>query len=95
MNHCVTNYYRDGTDFIGHHSDKDLDLNRDGAIVSVSLGDERIFELKRRKDPKDITRIVLPPRSMLVLGPITNKEFSHSILQNVDSNKTRISLTMR
>jgi putative IMPACT (imprinted ancient) family translation regulator len=95
MNHCVTNYYRDGTDFIDHHSDKDLDLNRDGAIVSVSLGDERIFELKRRKDPKDITRIILPPRSMLVLGPITNKEFSHSILQNVDSSKIRISLTMR
>jgi putative IMPACT (imprinted ancient) family translation regulator len=95
MNHCVTNYYRDGKDFIDHHSDKDLDLNRDGVIVSVSLGDERIFELKRRKEPKDITRIVLPPRSMLVLGPITNKEFSHSILQKVDSNKTRISLTMR
>jgi putative IMPACT (imprinted ancient) family translation regulator len=95
MNHCVTNYYRDGTDFIGHHSDKDLDLNRNGVIVSVSLGDERIMELKRRSEPKDTTRITLPPRSMLVLGPKTNKEFSHSILQKTDSNEARISLTLR
>lgn len=95
MNHCVTNFYRDGMDFIAHHSDKDLDLNREGVIVSVSLGEERIMELRRRSGPKDVTRIVLPPRSMLVLGPKTNKEFSHSILQKPDATKPRISLTMR
>eukprot|EP00980_Cylindrotheca_fusiformis_P004125 scaffold894_cov153-Cylindrotheca_fusiformis.AAC.21 len=95
MNHCVTNYYRDGKDFIDHHSDKDLDLNREGVIVSVSLGDERVLELKRRSEPKDVTRIVLPARSMLVLGPKTNKEFSHSVLQKPESGKPRISLTMR
>ena len=99
MNHCVTNYYRDGTDFIAHHSDKDLDLNRDGVIVSVSLGDERIMELKRRAHPQDITRVALPPRSMLVLGPKTNKEFTHSILPKedggIDKKSVRISLTLR
>lgn len=95
MNHCVTNYYRDGNDFIAHHSDKDLDLNREGSIVSVSLGDERILELKRRKDPKDVTRILLPHFSMLVLGPITNQQFSHSILKKEGSIVPRISLTMR
>ena len=80
MNHCVTNLYRDGNDFIAHHSDKDLDLNREGVNVSVSLGDERIMELKRRSEPKDVILIRLPHRSMLVLGPKTNKQFSHSIL---------------
>ena len=95
MNHCVTNFYRDGMDFIAHHSDKDLDSNREGVIVSVSLGDERIMELRRRTEPKDVTRIVLPPRSMLVLGPKTNKYFSHSILQKPDGTGPRISLTMR
>lgn len=95
MNHCVTNYYRDGNDFIAHHSDKDLDLNRSGVIVSVSLGDDRILELRRRTEPHDITRIILPQRSMLVLGPKTNKQFSHSILPKKDSTKARISLTLR
>ena len=80
MNHCVTNYYRNSTDFIGHHSDKDLDLDKHGAIVSVSIGCERILELRRRAEPRDITRVVLPHGSMLLLGPITNQYFTHSIL---------------
>ena len=95
MNHCVANYYRDGKDFIAHHSDKTLDLNQDGVIVSVSLGDERVLELRRRQAPHDITRITLPHKSMLVLGPHTNKLFSHSILAKEGSVKPRISLTLR
>ena len=95
MNHAVTNLYRSGTDFIDHHSDKDLDLDRTGVIVSVSLGEERVLELRRRAEPRDITRIVLPHGSMLVLGPISNKYFTHSILRKEDSSGPRLSLTMR
>ena len=93
MNHCVANYYRHGEDFIAHHSDKDLDLDRNGAIVSVSIGAERILELRRRAEPRDITRLVLPHSSMLILGPVTNKYFTHSILavpkENSDDNAER------
>lgn len=95
MNHCVTNYYRDGHDFIGHHSDKDLDLYKDGVIVSVSIGDERVLELKRRTYPKDRIQIVLPHGSMLVLGPRTNREWTHSILPTETNSPPRISLTFR
>ena len=95
MNHCVTNYYRNGDDFIGHHSDKNLDLDKGGVIISVSLGDERILELKRRASPNDTTRINLPHGSMLVLGPYTNKYFTHSILTKEGSSQPRISLTYR
>ena len=109
MNHCVANYYRAGhKDFIAHHSDKDLDLNRDGVIVSVSLGDERILELRRRKAPQDIYRVKLPHGSMLVLGPKTNQSWTHSILPKEDDDdnndkdddkegngRCRLSLTMR
>jgi hypothetical protein len=82
-------------DFIDHHSDKDLDLDKDGVIVSVSLGDERVLELKRRSEPKDTVRMVLPHGSMLVLGPNTNKLFTHSILRKKDSQSQRVSLTLR
>ena len=61
MNHAVTNYYRNGNDRIDHHSDKDLDLNRDGVIVSVSLGSTRVMELRDRAFPHDTSRIELPP----------------------------------
>ena len=95
MNHCVTNYYRDGKDFIAHHGDKDLDLNRQGVIVSVSLGETRVLELRRRAEPKDIFRMILPHRSMFVLGPHTNREWTHSILTKEESEGIRLSLTMR
>ncbi len=95
MNHCVTNYYRDGNDFIDHHSDKTLDLDKKGVIISVSLGDERILELKRRTAPRDTMRIPLPHGSMLVLGPYTNQLFTHSILAKKESTQPRISLTYR
>mmetsp|Transcript_3103 Transcript_3103/g.7123 ORF Transcript_3103/g.7123 Transcript_3103/m.7123 type:complete len:448 (+) Transcript_3103:68-1411(+) len=95
MNHAVANLYRAGDDYIAHHSDKDLDLDREGVIVSVSLGEERILELRRRAQPRDVTRIVLPHGSMLVLGPISNKLFTHSILKKEDSVGPRLSLTMR
>jgi alkylated DNA repair dioxygenase AlkB len=96
MNHCVANLYQNGADFIGHHSDKDLDLNRSGVIVSVSFGDERVLELKRRAPaPQDVTRIPLPHGSMLVLGPNTNRHFTHSIIPKEGSTNVRISLTLR
>eukprot|EP00539_Tryblionella_compressa_P004135 CAMPEP_0178734526 /NCGR_PEP_ID=MMETSP0744-20121128/1390_1 /TAXON_ID=913974 /ORGANISM="Nitzschia punctata, Strain CCMP561" /LENGTH=474 /DNA_ID=CAMNT_0020386811 /DNA_START=32 /DNA_END=1456 /DNA_ORIENTATION=+ len=95
MNHCVTNYYRNGDDFIGHHGDKDLDLNRKGVIVSLSLGDERVLELRRRAQPQDVTRVRLPHCSMLVLGPNTNREWTHSVLPKDGSQDIRLSLTMR
>ena len=108
INHCVTNYYQKASDFIAHHSDKDLDLNRSGVIVSVSLGDERTLELKRRPKfgPADTTRIALPHGSMFVLGPVTNQQFSHSILPKTEQKEEekgtqskspfrRISLTLR
>ena len=80
MNHCVTNLYRMGSDRIDHHSDKDLDLNREGVIVSVSLGCARIMELRDRVYPHDVARIELPANSMFVLGPCTNARFTHSVL---------------
>eukprot|EP00535_Pseudo-nitzschia_heimii_P003500 CAMPEP_0197186870 /NCGR_PEP_ID=MMETSP1423-20130617/14742_1 /TAXON_ID=476441 /ORGANISM="Pseudo-nitzschia heimii, Strain UNC1101" /LENGTH=388 /DNA_ID=CAMNT_0042638293 /DNA_START=231 /DNA_END=1397 /DNA_ORIENTATION=+ len=95
MNHCVTNYYRDGSDFIAHHSDKDLDLNREGVIVSVSLGETRILELRRKSQPNDIFRLTLPHLSMFVLGPHTNREWTHSILPKEEACGIRISLSMR
>jgi putative IMPACT (imprinted ancient) family translation regulator len=95
MNHCVTNYYRYGKDFIAHHGDKDLDLNRQGVIVSLSIGEERVLELRRRVEPRDVYRVRLPHCSMLVLGPHTNREWTHSILPKEDSDSVRLSLTLR
>ena len=76
----MSNLYRDGYDRIDHHSDKDLDLNRSGVIVSVSLGSRRVMEVRDRQFPHDVARVDLPPGSMFVLGPETNARFTHAVL---------------
>lgn len=90
MNHCVTNYYRHGKDFIAHHTDKTVDIENNSVIVSVSLGGPRILELKSIKCPNHKQRTVLTNGSMLIIGPYTNQEYSHSILpvENSDDTKT-------
>lgn len=80
MNHCVSNLYRHGNDKIDSHSDKDLDLNRNGVIASVSLGSARVMELRDRREPHDVARVTTPPNSMFVLGPFTNAGFTHAVL---------------
>ncbi|KAL9187681.1 hypothetical protein ACHAXT_006059 [Thalassiosira profunda] len=95
MNHCVTNLYRDGTDKIDRHSDKDLDLNREGVIVSVSLGAKRVMEVRDRQYPHDVAHVELPPNSMFVLGPYTNARFTHAILPSKESHEEDIGHSRR
>mmetsp|Transcript_29007 Transcript_29007/g.69934 ORF Transcript_29007/g.69934 Transcript_29007/m.69934 type:complete len:284 (-) Transcript_29007:862-1713(-) len=73
MNHCVSNLYQNGVDRIDRHSDKDLDLNREDIIVSVSLGSSKVMEVRDRREP-------YAPGSMFVLGPYTNVRFTHTVL---------------
>ena len=38
------------------------------------------MEVRSRTFPHDVTRLLLPPGSMFLLGPWTNANFTHSIL---------------
>lgn len=49
FNHVLIQYYRDGKDNIGEHSDKTLDIARNTAIVNFSLGVTRTMHLKRKR----------------------------------------------
>eukprot|EP00457_Paulinella_chromatophora_P007070 gb/GEZN01007090.1/.p1 GENE.gb/GEZN01007090.1/~~gb/GEZN01007090.1/.p1 ORF type:complete len:477 (+),score=36.93 gb/GEZN01007090.1/:22-1452(+) len=100
FNHCVTNYYRDGKDNIAHHTDKMLDIRAGSTIVSVSLGEARMLELRSRSHPRDVYRVLLPSGSLFVLGPLTNESWTHSIVpvledQQASSVGPRMSLTIR
>eukprot|EP01033_Poteriospumella_lacustris_P011135 gene11136-7923_t len=46
FNHVLIQYYRDGKDNIGEHSDKTLDIQHGAAIVNYSLGVTRTMILK-------------------------------------------------
>lgn len=54
FNHVLIQYYRDGKDNIGEHSDKTLDIAHGAAIVNYSLGVTRTMILKRKHAPRPL-----------------------------------------
>ena len=48
LNHALIQYYRNGKDFIGEHSDKTLDVLIGSNIVNYSLGAARTMILKHK-----------------------------------------------
>ena len=106
LNHALIQFYRNGKDFIGEHSDKTLDVLRGSNIVNYSLGAARTMILKHKTIAGLKQRFKLPHNSLFILGWKTNREWFHSIRQDnrADRDKDsdelafssqRISLTLR
>lgn len=106
LNHALVQYYRNGKDFIGEHSDKTLDILIGSNIFNYSLGAARTMILKHKTQEGLKQRFKLPHNSLFVLGWKTNREWLHSIKQDnrLDRDKDtdelafssqRISLTLR
>ena len=49
-NSCLLNLYHHGGEGMAWHSDGEKDLQKDGAICSLSFGAERKFAFKHKKD---------------------------------------------
>lgn len=96
--------YRDRKDGMGFHSDKVLDIRDGSYIASLSLGQERTYELKPKSSVADGSTSLLAPQkitlrhnTLLLLGPETNRLFLHSVKKTTGSQKVqpRISITFR
>ena len=96
FNSVLLNYYRDQADSMGLHSDDERELGPRPAIASLSLGEERIFQLKhkRRKD-LDSYRIALPSGSLLLMQGETQHCWRHGIAKQKRPCGPRLNLTFR
>ena len=96
FNSVLLNYYRDHRDGMGFHSDDEPELGQRPIIASLSLGEERMFQLrhKYRKDMKPIT-IPLPSGSLLIMRADTQKNWKHGIPKERIPCGPRINLTFR
>lgn len=101
FNAVLCNYYENGEAGMGWHSDKERELGETPTIVSVSLGQERDFAFRHRKDvvnqknPPKLVQFRLTSGSVLVMRGTTQKYFEHSLLQNKSLTGQRINLTFR
>lgn len=91
----LLNLYRDGKDSNGWHADNEKELGKNPIIASLSLGEERVFQLKHNnlKDQKQTIR--LENGSLLLMKGTTQHFWKHQIPKTAKSIKPRINLTFR
>eukprot|EP01091_Cochliopodium_minus_P009959 TRINITY_DN256_c0_g1_i1.p1 TRINITY_DN256_c0_g1~~TRINITY_DN256_c0_g1_i1.p1 ORF type:complete len:252 (-),score=56.33 TRINITY_DN256_c0_g1_i1:58-813(-) len=94
FNFALVNLYRNGEDYIGPHSDDTRDLVPGSSVVSVTLGAERDFVVKRKTDKKTFI-FPLPHGSMLVMKDGAQKTYKHSVPKRKKITNKRINITFR
>jgi alkylated DNA repair dioxygenase AlkB len=94
FNGILVNYYRDGSDSMDWHADDESSLGVEPVIASVSLGAERIFQL-RHKITRDRVNIPLTHGSLFLMCPGIQDYWQHRIAKTKNLIKPRISLTFR
>lgn len=95
FNCALANYYRDGKDTVGWHSDDEPLFGEDPVVASVSFGASRRFVM-RRKDDKSVKReLTLTDRSLLLMGEGCQREWQHALPRAKAVAEPRINITFR
>ncbi len=90
----LLNYYRDGKDSMGWHSDDEKELGQNPVIGSVSFGESRVFQM-RHKIRKERVDIPLTNGSILLMRGATQHFWQHQIPKSSKQLQSRINLTFR
>lgn len=94
FNSVLLNYYRDGRDSMGMHSDDEPELGPNPVIASVSFGAARTFIL-RHKRTKQKLKLALTHGSMLLMRGTTQHFWLHGINKSARETGPRVNLTFR
>jgi alkylated DNA repair dioxygenase AlkB len=96
FNSVLLNYYRDQRDSMGFHSDDEAELGRHPVIASLSLGEERTFVMKHKRD-KGLApvRLLLASGSLLVMKGNTQENWRHGLNKLQRNCGPRVNLTFR
>ncbi|MBT0608289.1 alpha-ketoglutarate-dependent dioxygenase AlkB family protein [Aequorivita echinoideorum] len=94
FNSCLLNLYHTGAEGMGWHTDAEKDLQKNGAIASVSFGAERKFAFKH-KITKETVNQNLENGSVLIMKGTTQSHWLHRLPPTKTVNAPRINLTFR
>ena len=94
FNSVLVNYYRDGQDSNGWHSDDEPELGENPIIASLSLGAPRDFHLRHKFDKALKHKVSLEHGSLLMMRGPTQSRWQHHIPKRARADG-RINLTFR
>lgn len=96
FNCVLANYYRDGNDSMGWHSDDEPSLGPDPVIASVSFGAERSFHLRHRFEVQMPTqKLRLNNGSLLMMQGKSQSHWQHQLPKSKKVFGPRVNLTFR
>lgn len=95
LNGVLLNYYRDGQDSMGWHSDDEPELGPNPLVASLSLGGERRFDLRRCGTGRIEHSLALTHGSLLVMAGATQHHWQHQVAKTRKACAPRLNLTFR
>ncbi|MGR9098959.1 MAG: alpha-ketoglutarate-dependent dioxygenase AlkB family protein [Gammaproteobacteria bacterium] len=94
FNSVLGNLYRDGSDSMGWHADKEKELGRNPFIASLSLGEERVFKIRHNRS-RETLDISLKSGDLLLMGGALQHWWRHCVPKTRRRKLPRINLTFR
>jgi alkylated DNA repair dioxygenase AlkB len=91
----LLNLYRNEKDSNGWHADNEKELGRDPIIASLSLGEERVFQIKNNTNKEVKQSIILQHGSLLLMKNGAQIHYKHQIPKASKFKNPRINLTFR
>jgi alkylated DNA repair dioxygenase AlkB len=93
-NGILVNNYKDGTNYIGDHSDDEKTLDKSG-VISISYGAVRKFRIREKLSKKIVIDIPTISNTLMHMGGDFQKEFMHGIPVEKKVKDERYSFTFR
>jgi len=95
LNGVLLNFYRNGQDAMGWHSDDEPELGVQPLVVSLNLGATRRFDFRRKGASRIEYSLELEHGSLLVMSGPTQHHWQHQIARTRKVATRRINLTFR
>lgn len=94
FNGVLANYYRNGDDSMGWHSDDETSLGKQPVIASISLGAGRDFSFRPRGGGST-RHLHLENGSLLIMAGETQRHWQHALPRRRSTREPRLNLTFR
>ncbi|MDA8622251.1 alpha-ketoglutarate-dependent dioxygenase AlkB [Psychrosphaera sp.] len=94
FNSVLVNFYRNGEDKMGWHSDDEPELGPNPIVASLSLGASRTMHFKDRKT-NQTAAVELTTGALLLMKAGMQRAFKHQVPSRKRVREGRISLTFR
>lgn len=95
FNSVLLNYYRDGKDSVAWHSDNETVMGSHPIIASLSFGQVRGFDIRRKTDHSEKYTMRLEHGSLLLMKGDLQTKWDHRIAKSTRLMGPRVNLTFR